>query len=154
MPQSRDKTAQRLLEVNMLVMRSLSAEMRRDHQGLTPMHVGLLTKIDAGETNLSDLAAHLSVRLPTISKSIKLLVERGWVERWVPEDNRRLTMVSLTAEGRRELAGMKKRAVNHVAGLLGSLTRTERSSVDSALTLLCEILAKHARTKDSNEVKT
>jgi DNA-binding MarR family transcriptional regulator len=154
MPESRDETAQRLLEVNMLVMRSLSAEMRRDHQGLTPMHVGLLTRIDAGETNLSDLAAHLSVRLPTISKSIKLLVERGWVERWVPEDNRRLTMVRLTAEGRRELGAMKKRAVNHVAGLLGSLTRTERRSVDSALTLLCDVLTKHPCARDKNEVKT
>lgn len=154
MPQSRDETAQRLLEVNMLVMRSLSAEMRRDRQGLTPMHVGLLARIDAGETNLSDLATHLSVRLPTISKSIKLLVERGWVKRWVPEDNRRLTMVGLTPEGRRELGAMKKRAVDHVAGLLGSLTRTERRSVDSALTLLCDVLAKQACAKDDSEVKT
>ena len=54
----------------MLLMRSLAAEMRQSPHGLTPMHVGLLAKIDAGEFTLSDLAHHQSVRLPTISKSI------------------------------------------------------------------------------------
>ena len=34
-----------------------------------------------------------------MSKSVALLVERGWLERWTPEDNRRQIMVRLTPEG-------------------------------------------------------
>lgn len=144
-------SAERLLEVTMLLMRSLSAEMRRGDPGLAPMHVGLLTKIQAGETNLSKLASHLSVRLPTISKSVKLLVERGWVERWVPEDNRRLSMVRLTPEGRRVLAGMQRKAERHVAGLLDTLTAVERKRVDSALAILRKTLSEQAEQNTNEE---
>jgi DNA-binding MarR family transcriptional regulator len=151
MPKRPTATAERLLEVNMLLMRSLAAEMRRGQPGLTPMHVGLLTKIEAGNNNLSELATHLSVRLPTISKSIKLLVERNWVERWIPEDNRRATMVRLTGEGRHALADMKQRAVEHVAGLLDSLSETERKRVDAALALLGDELAKQAQAAKDEE---
>lgn len=151
MPPRLPSTAERLLEVNMLLMRSLAAQMRRGQHGLTPMHVGLLTKIEAGNNNLSELAAHLSVRLPTISKSIKLLVERNWVERWVPEDNRRATMVRLTDEGRRALTEMKQRAVEHVAELLDSLSETQRKRVDLALALLGDELAKQAQAAKDEE---
>jgi DNA-binding MarR family transcriptional regulator len=138
-----NQTAQRLLEVTMLLTRSLAAEMRREYQGITPMHVGLLAKIDAGEINMSELAQHLSVRLPTISKSVKLLVERGWVERRIPDENRRQTMVRLTRDGRRALAAMKRRAEGHVAGLLDPLTAGERKRVDSALICLGRALSAH-----------
>jgi len=128
----------------MLLNRSLAAELRRHGQGLTPMHVGLLTKIEAGDFILSDLAEHLSVRLPTISKSIKLLVERGWVERYIPEDNRRQTIVRLTAEGRRALSGMKRRAEHHVAGLLEPLAPDELELVGSSLACLRKAIAAPA----------
>jgi DNA-binding MarR family transcriptional regulator len=151
MSRALDSTSERLLEVNMLLMRSFAAEMRRDHQGLTPMHIGLLKKIEAGNNNLSELAAHLSVRLPTISKSIKLLVEREWVERWVPEDNRRLTMVRLTKKGQQALTAMKRQAVEHVAGLLDSLTEAERKRVDAALALLGKALTGSAESPRDEE---
>jgi DNA-binding MarR family transcriptional regulator len=139
-----NSTARRLLDITLLLMRSLAAEMRKGEPGLTPMHVGLLAKIEAGETNMSELAQHLSVRLPTISKSVKLLVERGWVERWVPEENRRVSMVRLTPEGRRVFAGTQRKAEDHVAGLLDTLTAAERKRVDSALAGLYKALSRQS----------
>jgi len=146
------QTAQQLLAVTMLLNRSLSAELRRHEHGLTPMHVGLLMKIEAGEFIMSDLAQHLSVRLPTISKSIKLLVERGWVERVIPEENRRQTIVRLTPDGRRALAAMRQRAESHVTKLLEPLTGAELGRVDSSLARLRSALS--AKTVHGNEEDT
>lgn len=147
-----NRTAQQLLEVTMLLMRSLAAEMRQGEHGLLPAHVGLLAKIDAGEFSLSDLAQYQSVRLPTISKSITALVERGWVERWVPERNRRQTMARLTPEGRRVLAKIKRRAESHVADLLEPLSAEERTRVNSALTSLSKALSEHTARETQGRV--
>jgi DNA-binding MarR family transcriptional regulator len=48
---------------------------------------------------MSALARHLAVSLPTVSKSVDMLVRRGWLERWVDKHDRRHTMVRLTPEG-------------------------------------------------------
>jgi len=75
-----------------------------------------------------------------MSKSVALLVERGWLERWIPEDNRRQIMVRLTAEGRREFAWMKRDAERHVASMLASLSADQRAKADAGLAVLLETL--------------
>lgn len=135
-----DETASKLLEATMLVMRSLGAQMRQGEQRLSPAHVGLLAKIGAGQCGMTELARHQGVRLPTISKSIGLLVERGWVERRIPEENRRQTIVRLTAEGRKALGAMKRRAEGHVADILAPLNAAQRGRVHKSLSLLVQIL--------------
>jgi DNA-binding MarR family transcriptional regulator len=75
-----------------------------------------------------------------MSKSIGLLVERGWVKRSIPEDNRRQTMVDLTPEGRRVLDTMHRRAARHVTEILSSLTTAERSRVQGGLEILIRAL--------------
>ena len=72
-----------LLHVVMLVMQSVSAEMRCSRRHLEPTQMGSLMKIAAGPCTMTDLARHKAVSLSTISKSVNMLVRRGWVERWV-----------------------------------------------------------------------
>jgi len=146
-----DKTARALLDVTTLLMRSFSARMRqgearakRGERRLEPAHIGILARTSAGSCSLSELAQHQSVRLPTMSKSVALLVERGWLERWTPESNRRQTMVQLTAEGRRAFASMKRDAERHVAQMLATLTRSERAKVDAGLEILVGTLTQTA----------
>src|SRR5690606_6989870 len=113
--------ARALLEVTMLLTRSLAARMRRGGARLAPPQAGMRARIAEGPCSLSELAAHMAVRLPTISRSISLLVERGLVERWTPAENRRQVLVRLTAEGRRALAALKRDAERTAAAVLDSL---------------------------------
>ena len=145
------KTARALLEVTTLLMRSFSARMRQrvgrgkfGDNRLEPAHIGILAKTSTGDCSLSELAQHQSVRLPTMSRSAALLVDRGWLERWTPEDNRRQTMVRLTAEGRRVFAWMKRDAEKHVAQMLVRLSAAERARVDDGLRILIETLNRTA----------
>jgi len=125
----------------MLVMRTLSAEMRRVRTPVAPAQFGLLVKMTEGPCSMSDLARHNAVSLPTISKSVDMLVRRGWVERSPSPSDRRQTFVSLTASGRRVMARVAQQAEEHVGELLSRLTATERADVTRALTTLSCLLA-------------
>src|SRR5262252_1276399 len=94
-----DATARDLLKVTMLLMRGLGARMRQSEKGIEPPQVGILMRLSEKPMSLTELATHQVVRLPTMSKSVGLLVDRGWLSRTIPPDNRRQTIVSITAEG-------------------------------------------------------
>lgn len=141
MTSTRNDTARQLLQVTMMLMRSLSSRMRQGEQGLTPAHVGILARVSEAPCTLSELARHQCVRLPTMSRSVSMLVEKGLVLRSIPEQNRRQTMVSLTDKGKQSLAAMKKRAQRHVAAVLAPLNASERNQVHTGLAILARTLA-------------
>ncbi len=75
-----------------------------------------------GPCTVSDLARHNAVSPPTISKSIDMLVRRGWVERSRSSGDRRQTLVALTSKGRRVVAGVTQQAERHIGQTLSQLT--------------------------------
>ncbi len=134
--------AQELLHVVMLVMQSLSAEMRCSRRHLEPTQMGSLMKIAAGPCTMTDLARHKAVSLSTISKSVDMLVRRGWVERGADKQDRRQTRVRLTTAGRRTLADILHRAERHVAERLSPLTVVERGQLMFVLKRLTAVLGE------------
>lgn len=133
-------TARALLDVVMLVMRTVAADMRKSPRPLGPAQMGTLMRIAAGPCTMSELARSQAVSLPTMSKSIDMLVRRGWVERWIDKQDRRQTMARLTASGRRMLAHIKERTERQVTGTLAPLTAAERAQLVSALNVLRRVL--------------
>ena len=81
----------------MLVMRTVAADMRRKPGAVAPAQMGTLMKVSVGPCTMSSLARYQAVSLPTISKSVEMLVRRGWLERWVDKQDRRQTMVRSAA---------------------------------------------------------
>jgi len=132
--------ARELLHLVMLVMRTVSAHMRRSPDALAPAQMGTLMKVAVAPCTMSALARHLSVSLPTVSKSVDMLVRRGWLERWVDKRDRRQTMVRLTPEGRRVLASIKKRTQAHVGRSLVGLTASEREQLVGVTRMLSRVL--------------
>src|SRR5262245_42701321 len=84
-----------LLQVTMQMMRSVAREMRRSPQAVAPGQVAALMRLKSGPVPTTDLARHLGVSVPTVSKSIDVLVDRGWVERSANPADRRHTIVRL-----------------------------------------------------------
>jgi DNA-binding MarR family transcriptional regulator len=131
--------ARELLHVVMLVMRTVAAEMRRTRWPIAPTQMGSLIRIAAGPCRMSDLARYHAVSLPTISKSVDMLVRRGWVERSVNERDRRQSMVRLTPKGRRVLTEIKQKTEEHVARTLAPLAPAECDQLITALTALTRV---------------
>lgn len=103
-------------------MKQLTAAMRQSDPSVDPAQGGILARLSEGPCRISDLAQHQCVQLPTISRSVSRLVERGLVERWVPEENRRITMVRLTADGREVLGTLMQYAQSNTEDLLRGLS--------------------------------
>ena len=137
---SRGTLARDLLHVTMRMMRSIAQEMRRSPGSLAPAQMASLMRLSSGPAAMSELARHLAVSVPTVSKSIDVLADRGWVERWTDPADRRQTFVGLTAEGRRVTTAMKRQSRRHVAALLGSLTSDQRTQLMTTLEVLKGVL--------------
>ena len=134
------RAARELLQVTLLVMRSVAAEMRKSELPLAPAQFGTLMRASSGECTMSELARHQSVSLPTMSRSVDMLVRRQLLERWIDQEDRRQTRVRLTAEGARVVADMKRRSEQHVARILEKLNVDDRGQVVAALDVLERVL--------------
>jgi DNA-binding MarR family transcriptional regulator len=132
--------AHELLHVTMRLMRGVASEMRRAPQSLEPGQMATLMRLSIMPAAMGELAKHLGVSVPTVSKSIDVLVERRWVERWIDPEDRRQTIVRLTPGGRKIAAGMKKQSERYVASLLEPLTRIERARLLAMIDTLKGVL--------------
>lgn len=135
-----DETARLLLDVVMLVMRTVAADMRKSPRPLAPPQMGILMRIAADPCTMSELARFQAVSLPTISKSVDMLVRRGWVERWIDKHDRRQTIARLTPSGKKMLAHIKQRTERQVTRTLAPLTPSERAELVSTLNILRRVL--------------
>ena len=132
MPPPKTGTAE-LVDVVNLVTRLIWADMRQSSTAIEPSQWATLLRIARGPCSMSELARHKAVSLPTTSKSVDMLVKRGWVERWVGDADRRRTLVRLTPGGRRLLANRRRRSELLLAGKLAPLTAEEREQLAASL---------------------
>ena len=138
--QARDG-AREILEIIPLVMRTVAAELRAAGELPAPAHFGLLSVLSARPRMLTDLASLQGVSLPTISSSISAMVERGWVKRLAPEDDRRVVMIEVTATGRAALERVSRAAESHLAELLAPLDLPARRRLLGGLGVLRKVFA-------------
>jgi len=144
-------TAREVLHAAMLLMRSVSAHLRQTStRPLAPAQLGTLLKIGAGPCTLSELARHQAVSLPTVSRSVDMLVRRGWVERTVDETDRRQTLLGLTDQGRQVLADVRARAEQHIESKLSSMSAAERAQLSTAAQLLTGLMTDRTRAHDAD----
>lgn len=129
-----------LIDVVYLVTQAFWAELRRSGLTIEASQWSTLRRIARSPCTMSELARHKGVGLPTISKSVEMLVRRGWVERWVDKSDRRQTMIRLTAPGRRILVDCRRALETFLDERLASLSAAERKALDASLQLVRKVL--------------
>jgi DNA-binding MarR family transcriptional regulator len=128
--------AQEIVKVIPQVMRTIGAERQFSGHAMLPAHFHLLILLANHPCNLSELAVRQVVSLPTMSNSISVLVERGWVNRVPSPDDRRQVLLELTPDGRVVLTEIKSRAEARVAEVLGKLSSDDLASLSAGLAVL------------------
>jgi DNA-binding MarR family transcriptional regulator len=128
--------ARQLLSLLPLLMRSMAADMRRQGCVLPPTHFALPAMLARRPRTMGELAERMGVSAPTMSHLIATLAERGWVTRHQDPDDRRVTLIKLTAFGQRSLRCHQVRAEQRVARLLAALPPAKRADLLSGLTAL------------------
>ena len=134
-------TTKELLDVVNLVTQAVWADLRRSNQTIELSQWLTMRRVGRGPCTMSELARHRGVGLPTISKSVEMIVRRGWAERWIDKADRRQTLVRLSARGRRVLNDYRKRAELLVDSKLASLTAHDREAITASLEKLYRVLA-------------
>ncbi len=124
-----------LLDVVPKVMRVVRVQMRRHRTADLSVPefrtLGFLNS-HAG-ASLSDVADHIGLTLPSMSKLIDGLVERKLVTReFDPADRRRVTL-ALTGRGRAILETAHAASQTYLAEVLAALSPAERTTVAQAM---------------------
>jgi DNA-binding MarR family transcriptional regulator len=110
---------------------------------LSSSQASTLASVEAlGPVRLGDLAAHEGVTAPTQSRLVASLENQGLIRRTPDTDDRRATLLAITAQGRRQLEQLRTERSAFLVGQLGRLTPEQRAALVAALGAL-EALAEN-----------
>ncbi len=149
MTTSPDVCAQEILEVVPSVMRAIRTEMRRHRTAdLSVPQFRTLAFIDRKtDASLSDVAEHIGLTLPSMSKIVDGLVTRRLVTRQThPTDRRRMTL-ALTARGQTALQTSREATRSCLAEDLAALTDHERETIRQAMHILRPVFTAQGETE-------
>jgi len=121
----------------------LARRLRREADAaLTPSQLSALATIDRhGPLTLGALAESERVAPPSVTKVVAKLVAAGLVDRRLDDADRRVTWVSLTADGKARLAQIRQRKTAWLAARLARLDDEQRRRIADALDALDALMA-------------
>jgi DNA-binding MarR family transcriptional regulator len=106
---------------------------------------------DGEGRSVKALADSLGLSLPTMSRAVDGLYERGLVGREEDPEDRRMKRVRLTDAGRKAPRALNEARLSALAELMGSLGEDEASALEHALQLILERRADIAAYKPSEK---
>lgn len=139
-----NELAQQILEVVPLIMRIVSADMRQTEQVQSTSHFHVLWILRHCSMSLSELAEKSSVSLPTMSNSITIMEDRGWVNRVRDEQDRRKVLIEITPSGLDALGQVMLHAQKRVVQLLDGVSAEDQETLSRGLLILRDIFLKAA----------
>lgn len=135
---SAEMCAAELLEVIPAVMRSIRTRMRKHSEALpSVVHFRALGYITREQNpDLSAVAAHLGLMLPSASKLVQALQVRGFVRRSADSADRRRILLRPTAKGKRVVETARRATRAQLAVLLRDCDPATRATIASAMQAL------------------
>ena len=96
----------------------------------------------AGDPSMQRVAEELGMDITTFSRQVKVLEKKGLVSRRVSPDDRRVSLLGLTAAGRRVLEKIDHYMAGRLEMVFACMSDFERETVVRSLGLLNEAVAK------------
>lgn len=135
--------AAQVIEMVPYLSRIIAAEARQTLEDgwFTLVHLRVLAHIRRSEgCSLGDLAERRGVSLPTMSKMVSSLVEKGLITRDPDPANRRAVIIRITDEGDRLYQEVLLELQQDIAADLVQLTPQQRADIVGGLELLTRVL--------------
>jgi len=134
-------TAQQVMDVVPLVMRTIRAKLReRRAADISVPQFRAMAYINRNEgASLSVLSTHIGLTLPSMSKLIDGLVSRKLINRTGHSQDRRRVCLSLTPQGREELNAAYGHTQKYIAEKMSSLAEEDIKSISRAMQVLREL---------------
>lgn len=136
--------AKSILRVVPKVMRFLASQLRQEPYGLAPTHFRSMMMLAGQPRSLTDLADAQSVSLATMSRSVSVLVQRGWVERRKDNTDRRRLILEIAPDGEAVLQEVHTAAEGQLYLLLAALDEEQCSTLIQGLDVLNDVFSNAA----------
>jgi DNA-binding MarR family transcriptional regulator len=145
---SSEQCAALLMEVVPLVMGTIRREMRlhRAADLSIPQFRALYFVLRHPGTSLSQVAEHLGLTLPSVSKMVDGLLERKLLTREIDASNRRKMILNLTEEGNTTLYHSRQATMLYLGDILDNLTEQERQMLTTSMETLRPLLSSEVIT--------
>lgn len=112
---------------------AVSARSIASAKGVTLPQYRMLVVLDAGASNLTELAGQLDVAPSTAMRMVDRLVASDLVARAVRADDRRETRLSLTPSGRRTVRAVTARRRRDLRAVIAEIPAGRREDVGRAM---------------------
>jgi DNA-binding MarR family transcriptional regulator len=138
------RCASELMEVIPLIMRTIRRRMREEQEpelSMSQFRILFYLGRCSGKRSrtLSDTAQFLGVRLPTASKMVESLVNRGLVSRRNSKADRRQIELALSAKGDGEMKKLRQVAEGRLQEILSRLGEKEQNQVIESMLILKQV---------------
>lgn len=141
--QAEGTCGRQVLEVVPLIMRMIRADLRNNRAcDLSVPQFRALHYVGGATTaSLSELAAHLGLSLPSMSKQVDVLLARGLLSRTEDPVDRRRVVLRLTAEGEARVQAALTATAAALTERLQGLSAEQQVTVGEAMAALRTIFA-------------
>jgi DNA-binding MarR family transcriptional regulator len=153
MPELLDTCARELMDTIPQIFQSIKSEMRRGRSAeLSVPQFRTMRFIQSNmDSSLSNLAEHLNITLPSVSKLVDGLVKQELVTRQESASDRRCLALVLTPAGESIINSARTNAQASLAQTLGSLSADELETVHRALELLHPLFVPQGKSSTAKE---
>ncbi len=133
--------AREVLDVIPQIMRAIRADLRRGRDAdLSVAQFRTLVYLGRQSgASLSELAEHIGLTLPSMSKLVDGLVDRGLANRAEDPKDRRRLMLCLTGQGQALVEASLHGTQSYLAGILDKLSREQRATIVAAMDALRQV---------------
>ena len=138
-----DTLANLILDSVPLVMRTLRCEMRRNRETeLSVPQFRILSFVHRrGSSSLSEIAEHMGLTLPSMSKMVDGLVMRSFVTRSNDASDRRRLVIALTERGTKAWESAREATRVSMVKTLATLSGDERRELGRSMEKLRELFS-------------
>jgi DNA-binding MarR family transcriptional regulator len=144
---SPQETAALVVDNVPLLMRLLRTKFREKRVGnLSMAQFRTLAFVDVNEgASLSEVAGHIGLSLPSMSRLVDALVRRKLLTRELHGTDRRRICLALTDKGKSELDEAHQYTQSFFADKFAEITEEERTQIAGAMNVMKKLFALHSK---------
>lgn len=126
-----------------MMMRRMRAQVIKASVGaLTLPQYRILANINRGLDSIGAIAEHHGVAQPSMSKMIRLMEEKGLVLRRTLSSDKRQSVLSLTAQGRKIFLRVRRKAQKRIAQKMEQLSPEDIKTLEKSFVDIKQVFKK------------
>lgn len=133
-----EEVARKANRIFPLMGRMMEARMRAGLHLLSPVHFHVLNMLEIQSWTLTALADHLAISTASMSRTISVMEERGWLTRTRSTEDRRVVTIEITDAGHQVLLDIERRSLQYLTEVFSQLSQEELQKLMDGLEILID----------------